>query len=169
MFTPDKGIAHLHVKDDIPYLVGNRKVRSNRHRPIVEDVAAHMDDLREIVGHEEEEEKEGEPNLGEEVDDGKLQAFAGEEAGVIEEPPETEHAGAPPGMFDFRLPGTAGPVDISVLRPDDGLPVGDRGGELDPEVARLRAEGRGRVPEPDAEHQDGDEGEDDDPEKKRAS
>ena len=42
MRTPEKEIVHLHVKDDIPYLVGDRSARSNRHRPISEDILEHM-------------------------------------------------------------------------------------------------------------------------------
>ena len=35
MIMPEKEIVHLHVKDDIPYLVGDRNARSNRHRPVL--------------------------------------------------------------------------------------------------------------------------------------
>ena len=33
MVTPKQGFVHLQVKDDIPYLVSDGKLRSNRHRP----------------------------------------------------------------------------------------------------------------------------------------
>ena len=36
MIMPKKEIAYLHVKDDIPYLIGDRNARSNRHRPVFE-------------------------------------------------------------------------------------------------------------------------------------
>ena len=78
MITFEKEIVHLRVKDDIPYLVGDRIARSNRHRPVSEDILEHMKTLKEIIGigqddgEAEEEEKEvGDPY-----------ALAGEEDGV---------------------------------------------------------------------------------------
>ena len=50
MITPEKEIVHLHVKDDTPYLVGDRIAMSNRHRPVFEDILEHMKTLKEIVG-----------------------------------------------------------------------------------------------------------------------
>ena len=50
MTTPEKEIVHLHVKDDLPYLVGDRIARSNRHRPVSEDILEHMKTLKEIIG-----------------------------------------------------------------------------------------------------------------------
>ena len=44
--------CYLHVKDDIPYLVGDRNARSNRHRPVSEDILEHMKMPKEIIGVE---------------------------------------------------------------------------------------------------------------------
>ena len=55
MTTPEKEMVHLHVKDDIPYLVGDRNARSNRHRPVSEDILEHMKmikEIKEIIGVE---------------------------------------------------------------------------------------------------------------------
>ena len=101
MITPEKEIVHLHVKDDIPYLVGDRIARSNRHRPVYEDILEHMKTLKEIIGigqddgEAEEEEKEvGDPY-----------ALAGEEDGVE--------------AVDFGAPGGAGPAPPRVEEPGE--------------------------------------------------
>ena len=65
MITPDKEITSRTI-----YHICLAP-RSNRHRPSVEDVAAHMDDLRGIMRKCDEEEKEEETNINEEVDVGK--------------------------------------------------------------------------------------------------
>ena len=78
MITPEKEIVHLHVKDDIPYLVGDRNARSNRHRPVSEDILEHTMTLKEIVGIEQD---GGEAEKEEEVGDPQY-ALAGEEDGV---------------------------------------------------------------------------------------
>ena len=99
MITPEKEIAHLHVKDDIPYLVGDRNARSNR--PVSEDILEHMKTLTEIIGVEQdgdeaEEEKEvGDPQY----------ALAGEEDGVE--------------AVDFSPPGGAGPAPPRVEEPGE--------------------------------------------------
>ena len=49
MITPEKEMVHLHVKDDIPYLVGDRNARSNRHRPVSEDIIEHLKMLKEVM------------------------------------------------------------------------------------------------------------------------
>ena len=36
MVTAKQGFVHLQVKDDIPYLVSDGKLRSNRHRPTID-------------------------------------------------------------------------------------------------------------------------------------
>ena len=41
MVTPKQGFVHLQVKDDIPYLVSDGKLRSNRHRPTIDDLKEH--------------------------------------------------------------------------------------------------------------------------------
>ena len=65
MITPEKEMVHLHVNDYIPYLVGDRNARSNRHRPVSEDILEHMKMLKEIGveqdGEAEVEEKVGDP------------------------------------------------------------------------------------------------------------
>ena len=78
MITPEKEIVHLHVKDDIPYLVGDRNARSNCHRPVSEDILEHMKMLQEIIGVEKD---GGEAEVHEEVGDPQY-ALAGEEGGV---------------------------------------------------------------------------------------
>ena len=52
MITPEKEMVHLHVKDDIPYLVGDRNTRSNRHRPVSENIIEHLKKtmLKEVIG-----------------------------------------------------------------------------------------------------------------------
>ena len=50
MITPAKETVHLHVKDDIPYLVGDRNARSNRHRPVSEDIIELLKMLKEVIG-----------------------------------------------------------------------------------------------------------------------
>ena len=80
MKTPEKEMVHLHVKDDIPYLVGDRNARSNRHRPVSEDILEHMKTLKEIIGIEQD---GGEAEVEEEEEVGDPQyALAGEEDGV---------------------------------------------------------------------------------------
>ena len=124
--TPEKEIVHLHVKDDIPYLVGDRNARSNRHRPVSEDILEQMKTLKEIIGVEQDggeaEEKE------EEV--GDPYALAGEEDGVE--------------AVDFGPPGGAGPAPPRVEEP--GEVARGRG----PEPGEDEAEG-----EKDADHEAG--------------
>ena len=100
MTTPEKEIVHLRVKDDIPYLVGDRNARSNRHRPVSEDILEHMKPLKEIIGVEQdggeaEEEEVGDPQC----------ACAGEEDGVE--------------AVDFGPPGGAGPAPPRVEEPGE--------------------------------------------------
>ena len=45
MVTPKQGFVHLQVKDDIPYLVGDGKLRSNRHRPTIDDLKEHFSEV----------------------------------------------------------------------------------------------------------------------------
>ena len=85
MVTPKQGFVHLQVKDDIPYLVSDGKLRSNRHRPTIDDLKEHFS---EVPG-------DGNERRG--------------KSGAVGESAEAEgehHDGA----FDFGPPGGAGPV-----------------------------------------------------------
>ena len=78
MITPEKEMVHLRVKDDIPDLVGDRNARSNRHRPVSEDIIEHMKMLKEVIGVEQDgDEAEADEEVGE-----PQQALAGEEDDV---------------------------------------------------------------------------------------
>ena len=101
MITPEQEIVHLHVKDDIPYLVGDRIARGNRHRPVSEDILEHMKTLKEIIGIGQD---DGEAEE-EEKDVGDPYAPAGEEDGVE--------------AVDFGTPGGAGPAPPRVEEPGD--------------------------------------------------
>ena len=101
MITPEKDMVHLHVKDDIPYLVGDRNARSNRHRPVSEDILEHMNMLKEIIGDEQD---GGEAEVEEEVGDPQ-HALAGEEDGVE--------------AVDFGPLGGAGPAPPRVEEPGE--------------------------------------------------
>ena len=48
----EKETVHLRIKDDIPYLVGNRNSRVNRHRPLSENIIECMKMLKEVIGVE---------------------------------------------------------------------------------------------------------------------
>ena len=91
MITPEKEIVHLHVKDDIPYLVEDRNARSNRHRPVSEDILEHVKTLKEIIRIEQD---GGEAEVEEEEVGDPQYALAGEEDGVE--------------AVDFGPPGGAG-------------------------------------------------------------
>ena len=101
MRTPEKEIVHLHVKDDIPYLVAERNARSDRHRPVSEDIMEHMKMLKEVIGIGQD---GGEAEEDEEVG-GPQHALAGEEDGVE--------------AVDFGPPGGAGPAPPRVEEPGD--------------------------------------------------
>ena len=102
MITHEKEIVHLHVKSDIPYLVGDRNARSNRHRPVSEDILEHMKMLKEINGIE----RDGDEAEVEEEEVGEPQyALAGEEDGVE--------------AVDFGPPGGAGPAPPRVEEPGE--------------------------------------------------
>ena len=118
--------------------------------PSLEDVAAHMDDLRRIMRKDDEEEKDEETNINEELMMGgfkleKKMAFLRDHQTKNKNMVYLERSTSGRGV---------GPLDI---------PVGDRRSGPEPDVARLREEDRGREPGPDAKRQDA-EGEDDDPE-----
>ena len=101
VITPEKETVHLHVKDDIPYLVGDRNARSNRQRPVSEDILEHMKMLKEIIGVERDgDEAEAEEEVGE-----PQYTLAGEEDGVE--------------AVDFGPPGGAGPAPPRVEEPGD--------------------------------------------------
>ena len=48
MVTPKQGFVHLQVKD-IPYLVSDGKLRSNRHRPTTDDLKEHFSEVLALV------------------------------------------------------------------------------------------------------------------------
>ena len=99
MITPEKEIVHLHVKDDIPYLVGDRIARSNRHRPVSEDILEQMKTLKEIIG------------VGK--DDGEAE----EEEKEVRDPYAL--AGGWRRSRRFRPPGGAGPTPPRVEEPGE--------------------------------------------------
>ena len=100
MITPEKEMVHLHVKDDISYLVGDRNARSDRHRPVSEDIMEHMKMLKEVIGIGQDGDKAEED---EEVEEPQ-HALAGEEDGV---------------EAMFRPPGGAGPASPRVEEPGE--------------------------------------------------
>ena len=53
MVTPKQGFVHLQVKDDIPYLVSDGKLRSNRHRPTIDDLKEHFSEVLAMVTNDE--------------------------------------------------------------------------------------------------------------------
>ena len=126
MITPEKEMVHLHVKDDIPYLVGDRNARSNRHRPVSEDIMEHMKMLKEVIGigqdgdEAEEEDAVGEPQ----------HALAGKEDGVA--------------AVDFGPPGGAGPAPPRVEEP------GEESRGRGPEPGEDEAEGEDDDADPEA-------------------
>ena len=74
MVTPKQGFVHLQVKDDIPYLVSDGKLRSNRHRPTIDDPKKHFSEVLALVTNEEPDQDD---------DDGNdMPAAAGESAEV---------------------------------------------------------------------------------------
>ena len=94
MVTPKLGFLHLQVKDDIPYLVGDGKLRSNRHRPTIDDLKGHFSEVLALVTNNEADHNDD--------DEDDIPAAAGESAEV-----EGEHHH---GAVDFGPPGGAGPV-----------------------------------------------------------
>ena len=95
MVTPKQGFAHLQVKDDIPYLVSDGKLRSNRHRPTIDDLKEHFSEVLAMVTNDE-------ADQGGDDDNEVTPAAVGESAEA-----EGEHND---GAFDFGPPGGAGPV-----------------------------------------------------------
>ena len=95
MVTPKQGFVHLQVKDDIPYLVSDGKLRSNRHRPTVDDLKEHFSEVLAMVTNDEADQDGDDDN---EV----TPAAVGESAEVEGERRD--------GAFDFGPPGGAGPV-----------------------------------------------------------
>ena len=93
MVTPKQGFVHLQVKDDIPYLVSDGKLRSNRHRPTIDNLKGHFSEVLALVTNNEADHNDD--------DEDDIPAAAGESAEV-----EGEHHH---GAFDFG-PGGAGPV-----------------------------------------------------------
>ena len=53
MVTPKQGFVHLQVKDDTPYLVSDGKLRSNRHRPTIDDLKEHFLEVLALVTNDE--------------------------------------------------------------------------------------------------------------------
>ena len=95
MVTPKQGFVHLQVKDDIPYLVSDGKLRSNRHRPTIDDLKEHFSEVLAMVTNDE-------ANQGGDDENDITPAAVGESAEA-----EGEHHD---GAFDFGPPGGAGPV-----------------------------------------------------------
>ena len=50
MVTPKQGFVHLQVKDDIPYLLSDGKLR---HRPTIEDLKEHLSEVLALVTNDE--------------------------------------------------------------------------------------------------------------------
>ena len=91
MVTPkqgQQGFVHLQVKDDIPYLVSDGKLRSNRHRPTIDDLKGHFSEVLALVTNDEPEQNDDDEN--------DIPAAAGESAEV-----EGEHHH---GAVDFGPP-----------------------------------------------------------------
>ena len=90
MVTPKQGFVHLQVKDDIPYLVSDGKLRSNRHRPTIDDLKEHFSEVLALVTNDEADQNDDDDN-------DVIPAAVGESAEV-----EGEHHH---GAFDFGPPG----------------------------------------------------------------
>ena len=86
---------HLQVKDDIPYLVSDGKLRSNRRCPTIDDLKERFSEVLAMVTNDE-------ADQGGDDDNDVTPAAVGESAEA-----EGEHHG---GAFDFGPPGGAGPV-----------------------------------------------------------
>ena len=86
MVTPKQGFVHLQVKDDIPYLVSDGELRSNRHRPTINDLKEHFSKVLALVTNDE-------ADQDDDGDNDVIPAAAGESAEV-----EGEHHH---GAFDF--------------------------------------------------------------------
>ena len=90
MVTPKQGFVHSQVKDDIPYLVSDGKLRSNRHRPTIDDLKGHFSEVLALVTNDK-------PDQNDDDENG-IPAAAGESPEV-----EGEHHHE---SVDFGLPGT---------------------------------------------------------------
>ena len=124
MITAEKEIVHLHV-DDIPYLVGVRNARSNRHRLVSEDILEHMKMLKEIIGVEQD---GGQAEVEEEVGEPQY-ALAGDEDGV-----EAVDLG-PPGGAGAAPPGVEEPGEAARGRgPEPGEDEAEGEDDADPEA-----------------------------------
>ena len=75
MVTPKQGFVHLQVKDDIPYLVSDGKLRSNRRRPTIDDLKEHFSEVLALVTN-------AEADQDGDGDDDVIPAAAGESAEV---------------------------------------------------------------------------------------
>ena len=95
MVTPKQGFVHLQVKDDIPYPVSDGKLRSNRHRPTIDDLKEHFSEVLAMVTNDE-------ADQGGDDENDVTPAAVGESAEA-----EGEHHDE---AFDFGPPGGAGPV-----------------------------------------------------------
>ena len=114
--TPKQGFVHLQVKDDIP---SDGKLRSNRHRPTIDDLKEHFSEVLALVTNDEAD-QDGDDN------NDVIPAAAGESAEV-----EGEHHH---GAFDFGPPGRAGPVrppPVAEEVPVDVGPVPCRNGDAE--------------------------------------
>ena len=119
MVTPKQGFVHLQVKDDIPYLVSDGKLRSNRHRPTVDDLKEHFSEVLAMVTNDEAD-QDGD-------DDNEVTPAAVGESAEVE---GRRHDGA----FDFGPPGGAGPVrppPVAEEIPVDVGPVPCRHGDAE--------------------------------------
>ena len=72
MVRPKQGFVHLQVKDEIPYLVSEGKLRSNRHRPTIDDLKGHFSEVLALVTNNEADQNED--------DEDDIPAAAGESA-----------------------------------------------------------------------------------------
>ena len=72
--TPKQGFVHVQVKDDIPYLVSDGKLQSNRHRPTIADLKGHFSEVLALVTNDEPDQNDDDEN--------DIPAAAGESAEV---------------------------------------------------------------------------------------
>ena len=98
MVTPKQGFVHLQVKDDIPHLVSDGKLRSNRHRPTIDDLKGHFSEVLALVTNDE-------AGQNDDDDENDIPAAVGESAEVEGE----RHHGA----FDFGPPGAGASASCS--------------------------------------------------------
>ena len=111
MVTPKQGFVHLQVKDDIPYLVSDGKLRSNRHRPTIDERTT-----RQTVG--ESAEAEGEHH------DGAFNFGPPGGAGPVRPPPAAEEIPVDVGSVPHRHgDAEAHEEEVDEDDPDAGIEV----------------------------------------------